>query len=470
MSVDWLQLPRFLLQRCLLHLRLDERLRCAEVCPAWRDALADPSLWRRLELPRVFVGREERTMLLLDAAAQRARGSLECLDVSSIYVYEDDPRFPPVLDVLTEHADTLREVITFDASRGRTCFFELEELCSIMDAVPRLTRVQVGLSDCFIDSAPAEHAVGVWPALQMRAFSLYGAHEEGTARALRYLNEPTRQRGIAMLKFDGTRFAQPPGAFASLLRACSVRPIRELWLKSCTLPAGFEDLLVAFVRGDACQLRVLVLTDHSRREREGLRAANPLKLGVALAQSRSLTDLWCGLGADADDAAREWVAAFAFAFGADTPRLRRLTLEVPPNLFAISMSMLVSLNAPALRAVKLTTCRHFHDDVVEPRCIAAAALRDNTFLRCFSLEVALPSDERIRADGCRALRHAVRGIDSLQMVGFPHCGCNDCEEATRILHARRAARRAALGGCWTEEEKEDKHWFHRGTEEFPDFE
>ena len=45
-----LALPHALAQRIWRSLPCDARLRCREVCPAWRDALAEPRLWTELDL------------------------------------------------------------------------------------------------------------------------------------------------------------------------------------------------------------------------------------------------------------------------------------------------------------------------------------------------------------------------------------------------------------------------------------
>ena len=43
-------LPPVLARRIFALVPVDSRLRCAEVSPAWRDALAERALWTRLDL------------------------------------------------------------------------------------------------------------------------------------------------------------------------------------------------------------------------------------------------------------------------------------------------------------------------------------------------------------------------------------------------------------------------------------
>ena len=65
---------------------VDSRLRCAEVCRAWRAALADRSLWKRLDMSRasgVSTWLSARAWLsLLRCAVARAGGELEELDAT----------------------------------------------------------------------------------------------------------------------------------------------------------------------------------------------------------------------------------------------------------------------------------------------------------------------------------------------------------------------------------------------------
>jgi hypothetical protein len=63
-------------------LPVDVRLRCREVCTAWRDVLADRSLWTRLDVsPSGGLTRPLATALFA-AAVARARSALTHLDVS----------------------------------------------------------------------------------------------------------------------------------------------------------------------------------------------------------------------------------------------------------------------------------------------------------------------------------------------------------------------------------------------------
>jgi hypothetical protein len=101
--VTFASLPLVLAQRIFLALLVDERARACCVSRAWRDALADPALWTRLDMSGVRPWRPLLPMLL--GALDRARGELLALDLSQRYVAQDD-----LLPVLTANAGSLREL------------------------------------------------------------------------------------------------------------------------------------------------------------------------------------------------------------------------------------------------------------------------------------------------------------------------------------------------------------------------
>jgi len=68
-------------QLIFAQLPVDSRLRCREVCRGWRAFLADARHWQVLDLS-LSSGVARRTVALLCAASERARGTLRELDVS----------------------------------------------------------------------------------------------------------------------------------------------------------------------------------------------------------------------------------------------------------------------------------------------------------------------------------------------------------------------------------------------------
>jgi hypothetical protein len=104
-------LPYLLVLAIFSLLPVDQRLRCAEVCRGWRAVLSDVSLWLRLDCRLASGLARFATDGLLRAAAARAAGQLQALDLSDGGEITQDAS----LAVLRANADTLREFSTFSA-------------------------------------------------------------------------------------------------------------------------------------------------------------------------------------------------------------------------------------------------------------------------------------------------------------------------------------------------------------------
>jgi hypothetical protein len=105
-------LPPALALKIFAALPVDTRLRCAEVCKAWCAAVAERSLWTRLDLSHTSGVKHRVTPALLRAAAAKARGALAALDVSGVWrPLRRGGVFNGVLrEVLAANASTLREL------------------------------------------------------------------------------------------------------------------------------------------------------------------------------------------------------------------------------------------------------------------------------------------------------------------------------------------------------------------------
>jgi hypothetical protein len=107
-------LPQGLVHAIFARVPVDTRLRCSEVCPAWRDTLMARSLWTRLDLS-VTSGVSHYFVIgdaLLRAAAARAGGFLAALDVSVTGPTNDERtiEFDTLCDVLAANVSTLCEL------------------------------------------------------------------------------------------------------------------------------------------------------------------------------------------------------------------------------------------------------------------------------------------------------------------------------------------------------------------------
>ena len=80
--LDLLALPRPLALAIFALLPVDTRLRCSEVCRAWRALLADTSLWASCINLSVSSGVARLSEALLRAAVAKAGGQLRALDIT----------------------------------------------------------------------------------------------------------------------------------------------------------------------------------------------------------------------------------------------------------------------------------------------------------------------------------------------------------------------------------------------------
>lgn len=106
-------LPLALAQHVFLVLDVRERAQASCVCRSWRDVLAAPALWSRLDLSRLWSADDDALSDgLLLAASARARGRLSFLDVTG------GLNFSPhvLLAVLAANAEHLRELRVFQLS------------------------------------------------------------------------------------------------------------------------------------------------------------------------------------------------------------------------------------------------------------------------------------------------------------------------------------------------------------------
>ena len=136
-------LPTPLLVCVLSLLPADCRLLCRGVCAAWRDAAADASLWRRLDLSSAAGLTHAVTDGMLAAAARH--GELEALDVSGAL------RLSPagLLRALAAHAGTLRTLRVCD---GMEHALRCDRIEALLRAAPRLAALH---ADAYASDADA---------------------------------------------------------------------------------------------------------------------------------------------------------------------------------------------------------------------------------------------------------------------------------------------------------------------------
>jgi hypothetical protein len=191
-------LPRDLVGRHIFgRLPVDLRLRCREVCSAWRDTLSDVSNWQRLDLSDASGGLTwPASDALLRAAVARAGGQLQALNVFGCELTHAE-----VLAAVTASAAaTLRELCVFRVWEDRDGGEDLEPLEELLRAAPRLQICNAHVG-CKLHEARAvlrnEPPFGALRAHELHVFCL---HCQGLAdEELQEGNEPALRAEKALL-------------------------------------------------------------------------------------------------------------------------------------------------------------------------------------------------------------------------------------------------------------------------------
>jgi hypothetical protein len=228
-------LPLLLAQRIFLALPVDARGRASCVCRAWRNTLAEPSLWTRLDMSDVR-GERQRFLAMLCGAAGRARGELRQLDVSQQRV-----EWHHLLRVLTANADSLREL--------HLSLLQLPQSCAtfFMGAAPLLQMLTCEETRCTWEDAPMMlrgeppcaplHLSGLLEVCfdNENDYTIGGMERFGPFAAA--LADAALQPALSRLCLEYADVAQP-AVMGALADAAVARRLRELKLQDCTPPAA----------------------------------------------------------------------------------------------------------------------------------------------------------------------------------------------------------------------------------------
>ena len=121
-------LPVAVLRRIFLALPADSKGRASAVCRAWRDVLADATLWEVLDLSSIDgVTRRLVRAALVRGAAARAGGQLKVLDVRACYIITQD-----VVALAAANGAALRELHVDSEA------LQAQQVDAILAAAPQL--------------------------------------------------------------------------------------------------------------------------------------------------------------------------------------------------------------------------------------------------------------------------------------------------------------------------------------------
>jgi hypothetical protein len=433
-------LPRPLALFVFSFLPADHKLRCCAVCRGWRDAFAEPSVWRKLELSSACGLTRPACDWLLREAAARAGNTLRAIWL------RDCPQVThrPLLAVLGANAATLEELEirgTFDGLQTPTRSFAFMQ--EVVAAAPRLRALHADV--CCLH---AEHASlllrgeGVFAPVRMRhLFANIGNPSEACVRAL--AADIAAHAWLRALMLANVAMAVP-ARLDAVVDAALTRKLNELTFSYCSLAPASVPALARLLDGGAVTALSVV-----NANRQLLDEPSATLLGASLRRSSTLTSLWlsgCGLHAVAP---------------ATCVLLRALTAHPSLNTLKLSeerggtaeasavvgeaLGALVAADTAALMALNLTSYE-LGDAGLGP---LVEALPSNTHLRALLLSPRGCSETFV----VDALLPAVRANASLRTLKTDLWDMDGAlrdalAEAERVVDARRAAdEEAAARGC-----------------------
>jgi hypothetical protein len=422
-------LPPAVAHRIFLLLPVDQRARCATVCPGWRTLLADASLWTRLDLSDASGITVDVTARVLRRAAARAGGALETLDVEREHV-----PLNALHAVLRSNARTLRQLRTGRFEGGG----ELTPvaLTDLLSAAPALRELSAKVVFCSIaEQAPTllrnEPPYGP---LRLHTLSVR-MHESGDAAVAALFAALPAHASLRCLKLAGAHL-QSEAVCAALVDAALAARLPSLELADATVSPALAFALARLLRGGTLTgLRLRVCAD--LLEAPAAAAA----LAAALQETTTLTALeLSGVGL--------WQArlpgAMLLRALVGHPSLQKLVCcyaNVPDVAAAAvageALRALVAADAPALTELDVSVCL-LGDAALGP---LIDALPRNTHLR--SLRFA--NNGISEAFAAQRLLPAVRANASLrELWAYEGYGAAPLlAEAVRLVEERTCSSR----GC-----------------------
>ena len=249
------QLPLPLALRIFSLLPADQRLRCAEVCRAWRATVALPALWRRLDLSPASGVAFHDLAALLRAAVARAGGALKELEVSDTNIGAAD-----LCRVLRSSAGSVDEIHRSDTKRPLLGVQSVTALLAA--AAPRLRELRAGVC-CTVeqDVSDATKLLEGRPSFApLRVRSLCaGAHTGALPPTLaRALADARLQPGLSRLMLNEADLRPPSSLDAVVDAIVARRRLRQLIMFGCMLsPAVIPALARAVCDGALTSLKFI---------------------------------------------------------------------------------------------------------------------------------------------------------------------------------------------------------------------
>ena len=413
------QLPLDFVLAVFALLPADARLRCAEVSRAWRDTVALPALWRRLDLSDTS-GVVRYSLGLFSAAVARAGGALTALDVSGNHVGAEHLRAP------------------LHASRGSLVELRLgmqtrASVTELLARAPQLRELCCGVDGNLDDAAALLEGGPPLAPLQLRALRVqgevpftYGTQVQPPLAVARALADAQRHPGLARLTFSHADL-RAVGVADALADAVVARPrLRHLSLLDCQLLLEAAPALARMLREGALAELAVVSCRGTLFD-----AASGATLGAALRENRTLTSLSLQ---ELRHPEADWVLALVGALVSHRS-LRKLDLTGIQGLdgaaFGATLAALLAADAPALNELSVMRCG-LGEAAVGPLC---DALPSNSHLRTLNIRGNLASAGFMRTRLLPAVRANI-GLRTLWVVPLNNRDVGE-DDAAAALEARQ---------------------------------
>ena len=351
----------------------DARARAALVSRAWRDGIAEPSVWTRLDLSRARGGTISDAVLR--GAAARARGRLTVLAVECAEGAEVSQN--ALVDVLTAHVGSLRELHLCANDEGSRVF-SVEYVERLVRAAPQLRVFRADVQATVAGAARLLRKEAPFEALQLNYVEIEEdgiLNDDAAVLALAAaLAQHTTLRDLSVLGVS----LHTPAVMDAVMAAVTQNGVPYLSLERCGLVPASVPALVRLMRS-----RTLLTLSLDNTGEHLFTAPDAVQLADAIAAHRTLQRLNC-FGVQFW---RDAVAAAAMMRAVTGhPSLRSLSVSSnnPPDPVAAGAALgaLVAANSPALRELHFRSTE-LGDAGMLPMLTALPHNTHLRLLRCF---------------------------------------------------------------------------------------
>jgi hypothetical protein len=362
-AATFASLPLPVARLVFLALPVDARGRACCVCRAWRDTLAEPSLWTRLDMsflpelaPFDIVGpRRARFLVLLHGAAGRARG-VQQLKFSKQYLMMHE-----LQPVLTANAGSLRELHLCEVDADDTNPHN-PTVQAVVAAAPLLQVLTSESVSCkWQNAVRILHSEPQFALLQCRTLTVeFYDHSGGGMGSVgpvaAALADAALQPALLRLRIQSADTAQP-AVMGALVDAVLARRLPELSFRGCTRPAA-APLARLLAEGSLASFEICFLRDDAGTRGTPLfDAAGAALVAGALRLNTTLTSLEL-FRADLCVDVRVSGALLGALIGHSSLRELKIVAEhsADGRTFGAALAALIAADAPALHVLRCRDC------------------------------------------------------------------------------------------------------------------